>query len=120
MYLYTADHPAGPRRRVLLVELPLAITVSLRLSLLNLGHEVLVAPGSAAAALARSWQPDVILSGVGLPDPAGFTAAETLWPPGVVPFLVRGGTALCFDAQGQVVRRPAAECPLPAGYAGLV
>jgi two-component system CheB/CheR fusion protein len=70
---------AGARHRVLVIEDNVDSADSLRLALEIGGHEVQVAyEGRAALALARSFQPDVIICDIGLPGMNGYAVAHAL------------------------------------------
>jgi PAS domain S-box-containing protein len=71
--------PAGPRRRVLIVEDDPDSADSLRLLLRLRGHDVRLArDGHAALAAARSEPPDVVLLDIALPDMDGYEVARRL------------------------------------------
>lgn len=66
-------------RRILIVDDNKDSTRCLSVLLAHDGHEIRVAhDGSSALKLARSYQPDLVLLDIGLPDMDGFEVAQTL------------------------------------------
>jgi PAS domain S-box-containing protein len=71
--------PAGPSRRILIIEDNRDCAQSLQLLLELLGHEVRVAySGTEGVQAATEWQPNVVISDIGLPGLNGFGVAEAL------------------------------------------
>jgi CheY-like chemotaxis protein len=71
--------PAGDRVRILVVEDNRDTADSLKMLLEMLGHEVRVAySGPDGVARATEWQPDVVLSDIGLPGLDGYGVAAAL------------------------------------------
>jgi signal transduction histidine kinase len=74
-----AGAPAGPSRRVLVVDDHHDAADSLALLLKMMGHEVRTAyDGPAALEAARSWRPEVVLLDIGLPGLSGYEVGRRL------------------------------------------
>ncbi len=76
---HEAGRPSGQPLRILVVEDNKDLADSLRVLLHLLGHNVRVAhSGMGSVAIAREWQPEVVLCDIGLPGIDGYETARQL------------------------------------------